>query len=79
MTKKEVFLNLCKGNFSKEGTIFSPILMHFIARYAGGNYAKFASDHLFLVESNLRALDDFDIDKFDFGKAFKYALGFKSS
>jgi len=36
--------------------------MHFIARYAGGNYARFASDHRFLVEANLRALDDFDID-----------------
>jgi len=36
--------------------------MHFIARYAGGNYAKFASDYRFLVEANLRALDDFDID-----------------
>ena len=36
--------------------------MHFIARHAGGNYAKFASDYRFLVESNLRALDDFDID-----------------
>jgi MtaA/CmuA family methyltransferase len=36
--------------------------MHFIARYAGGNYAWFASDHRFLVEANLRALDDFDID-----------------
>jgi len=36
--------------------------MHFIARYAGGNYAKFASDYRFLVEANLRAIDDFDID-----------------
>ena len=62
MTKKEVFQNLCNGVFSSERTIFRPILMHFIARYAGGNYAKFASDHRFLVEANLRALDDFDID-----------------
>ena len=62
MTKKEVFQSLCIGNFSNERTLFRPILMHFIARYAGGNYAKFASDYRFLVESNLRALDDFDID-----------------
>ena len=62
MTKKEVFQNLCNGIFSNERTIFRPILMHFIARYAGGNYAGFASDHRFLVEANLRALDDFDID-----------------
>jgi len=36
--------------------------MHFIARYAGGNYTGFASDYKFLVEANLRALEDFDID-----------------
>jgi MtaA/CmuA family methyltransferase len=62
MTKKEVFQNLCNGIFSHERTVFRPILMHFIARYAGGNYAHFASDYRFLVEANLRALDDFDID-----------------
>jgi len=62
MTKKEVFHNLYSGIFPEDRTIFRPILMHFIARYAGGNYAKFASDHRFLVEANLRALDDFDID-----------------
>lgn len=62
MTKKTVFQNLCDGIHSSERTVFRPILMHFIARYAGGNYAKFASDHRFLVEANLRALDDFDID-----------------
>ena len=62
MTKKKVFQNLCDDIFSKDRTIFRPILMHFIARYAGGNYAGFASDHRFLVEANLRALNDFDID-----------------
>jgi len=36
--------------------------MHFIARYAGSNYARFASDYRFLVEANMRALDDFDVD-----------------
>lgn len=53
---------MCQGELIQDRTIFSPILMHFIARYAGGNYARFASDHRFLVEANLRALDDFDID-----------------
>jgi MtaA/CmuA family methyltransferase len=62
MTKKKAFQNLCNGVFSQDRTIFRPILMHFIARYAGGNYARFASDYKFLVEANLRALDDFDID-----------------
>ena len=62
MTKKQVFQNLCNGVSSPDRTIFRPILMHFIARYASGNYAKFASDHRFLVEANIRALEDFDID-----------------
>ncbi len=62
MTKRGVFQNLCDNIFSQNRTIFRPILMHFIARYAGGNYAGFASDHRFLVEANLRALNDFDID-----------------
>jgi len=62
MTKKKVFQNLCDGIRSPERTIFRPILMHFIARYAGGNYAGFASDYRFLVEANLRALEDFDVD-----------------
>ena len=62
MTKKEILFKMCQGELIQDRTIFSPILMHFIARYAGGNYARFASDHRFLVEANLRALDDFDID-----------------
>ena len=62
MTKKEAFQNLCNGIISPDKTIFRPILMHFIARYARGNYARFASDYRFLVEANLRALDDFDVD-----------------
>ncbi len=62
MTKKELFQGMCNGVFSQERTIFRPILMHFIARHTGGNYARFASDYRFLAEANLRALNDFDID-----------------
>ena len=62
MTKKEFFHHLCNGDNSSDKTMFVPILMHFIARNAGGNYAGFASDYRFLVEANLRALDSFDID-----------------
>jgi len=62
MTKKEDFINLIEGIYTGGKTVFSPILMHFIARYAGGNYARFASDYRFLVEANIRALNDFDID-----------------
>jgi MtaA/CmuA family methyltransferase len=62
MTKKEIFHNLCNGVFARDRSVFNPILMHFIARYAGGNYAQFASDHRFLAEANLKALHDFDVD-----------------
>jgi len=62
MTKKEYLQHICRGDSFPGKTMFVPILMHFIARYAGGNYAAFASDYRFLVEANLRALEDFDID-----------------
>ncbi len=62
MTKKELFEHMCTGTNTGKRTMFAPILMHFIARYAEGNYARFASDYRFLVEANLRALDNFDID-----------------
>ena len=62
MTKKEYLQRMCKGDGLSGKTIFVPILMHFIARHAGGNYARFASDYRFLVEANLRALENFDID-----------------
>lgn len=41
---------------------FHPILMHFAARHSGFSYREFASDYRALVESNLRCLDDFDLD-----------------
>ncbi len=62
MTKKELFEHMRTGTGAGKRTMFAPILMHFIARYAEGNYARFASDYRFLVEANLRALDNFDID-----------------
>lgn len=36
--------------------------MHFAARYNGKTYSQFASDHRVLVESNLRCLEDFNLD-----------------
>jgi MtaA/CmuA family methyltransferase len=62
MTGKEYLEYMRKGSYPSKRTMFVPILMHFIARYAGGNYAGFASDYRFLVEANLRALEKFDID-----------------
>lgn len=41
---------------------FHPILMHFAARYAGYTYGEFASDHRVLVESNMKCLEDFELD-----------------
>jgi MtaA/CmuA family methyltransferase len=41
---------------------FSPILMHFAARFIGKTYADFASDHQVLVEANLRCMEHFKMD-----------------
>ncbi len=63
MNKWEQFDNLmrCKHN-QEEHIQFSPLLMHFAARFIGKTYAEFASDHKVLVEANLRCLDQFDLD-----------------
>ncbi|MFO7668813.1 MAG: uroporphyrinogen decarboxylase family protein [Bacteroidales bacterium] len=42
--------------------LFQPILMHFAARYAGHTYGEFASDYRVLVKSNLKCMEDFQID-----------------
>ncbi len=61
MTKAEYLQRIHSGVYSPGRTMFAPILMHFIARHAGGNYARFASDYRFLVEANLYALDKFEV------------------
>ena len=61
LTKKQQFNKLLKGEMI-EKTLFRPILMHFAARYAGHTYGELASDYKVLVESNMKAMDDFDID-----------------
>ncbi len=62
MNKKQLLDILRKDGNIAGNTLFAPILMHFIAKFAGGDYARFASDYRFLVEANLRALEYFDID-----------------
>ena len=62
MNKKRKFRQLFDEGKTEGATLFRPILMHFAARYAGRTYGKFASDQKVLVESNLRCLEDFDID-----------------
>ncbi|MEN8230793.1 MAG: uroporphyrinogen decarboxylase family protein [Bacteroidota bacterium] len=42
--------------------IFHPILMHFAARHSGYTYGEFASNHRALVESNMKCLEDFEMD-----------------
>ena len=61
LTKKQQFNKLLKGE-SVEKTLFRPILMHFAARYAGHTYGDLASDYKVLVESNMKVMDDFDLD-----------------
>jgi uroporphyrinogen decarboxylase len=62
MTKKEKFERLRLGQHTLSSVVFQPILMHFAARFYHRSYADFASDFRVLVESNLRALDYFDMD-----------------
>jgi MtaA/CmuA family methyltransferase len=62
MTKKEKLGRLCNGEQTALSVVFQPILMHFAARFSNRSYAEFASDYRVLVESNLRALDYFDMD-----------------
>lgn len=61
MTKTELF-NYLRAGKPLEKTLFRPILMHFAARYSGYSYGEFASDYRILVESNLKAMNDFDLD-----------------
>lgn len=60
-TKKQLFDELLKGEIPSP-ILFSPILMHFAARFGGTTYAKFASDYKTLVSCNIRAMEYFDTD-----------------
>ena len=62
MNKSEKFSRFLK-NESVDGYLpFHPILMHFAARLNGNTYGEFASDYKVLVESNIKALEEFDLD-----------------
>jgi uroporphyrinogen decarboxylase len=62
MTKKQKLDLLFNGKLPENEKLFRPILMHFAARHSNYSYAAFASNYKVLVESNLKALDDFDMD-----------------
>jgi len=61
MSKREQFIPLMKGD--KPGkTLFYPILMHFAARHNSKTYGEFASDYRILVQSNIKCMEDFNLD-----------------
>ncbi len=61
MTKSQLFEKVLSGE-TIDRTLFRPILMHFAARYAGYTYGELASNYKVLVESNLKAMEAFDLD-----------------
>jgi MtaA/CmuA family methyltransferase len=62
MDKKEKLERLFKGKDLGSVKLFRPILMHFAARFNDTTYGAFASDYKVLVESNIKALEYFDMD-----------------
>jgi len=62
MNKKEKFLRFLANESTEDYIPFQPILMHFAARMNKRTYGEFASDYRVLVESNIRALEEFNLD-----------------
>lgn len=62
MNKKQQFFNFLENTGTSDYVPFQPILMQFAANFNGNNYGEFASDHKVLVESNIKALEHFDLD-----------------
>jgi len=62
MDKKEKFFDFLAIGPIEGYLSFQPILMHFAARLTDNNYSEFASDHKILVNSNIKAMDKFDLD-----------------
>ncbi|MEI6275006.1 MAG: uroporphyrinogen decarboxylase family protein [Prolixibacteraceae bacterium] len=62
MNKRDKFLAFLDHVESEGYLPFHPILMHFAARFNGNTYGEFASDHHVLVQSNIRALEEFEAD-----------------
>jgi len=62
MNKREKFLNFLNKGHVKDYIPFQPILMHFAARFNVNTYGEFASDHRVLVNSNIKALEYYDLD-----------------
>ena len=60
--KREKFLAFLNNDKIESYLPFHPILMHFAARLNGNTYGEFASDYNVLVKSNIKALEEFDLD-----------------
>jgi MtaA/CmuA family methyltransferase len=56
---------LTSGKNPADRFLFHPILMQFAARLNQSTYTEFMSDYRILVESNVRCLENFDIDAID--------------
>lgn len=61
MSKRDQFIGLMKAEMP-ERILFYPILMQFAAKYYFKNYGEFVSDYKVLVRSNIKCLEDFDLD-----------------
>jgi uroporphyrinogen decarboxylase len=53
---------LTSGKNPEDRIIFHPILMQFAARQVNATYTEFMTDYRILVESNIRCLEEFDMD-----------------
>lgn len=62
MTPRERLNRLVQGHTVPDPPLFHPILMHFAARFGGGTYRGFASDHRVLVESTMACVERFGLD-----------------
>ena len=62
MNKREKFLRFLANEKVDYYLPFQPILMHFAARQHGNTYGEFASDYQVLVKSNIKAMNEFDLD-----------------
>lgn len=60
--KSTNILDKFRSNSRGRWILFHPILMQFAARYNRTTYGRFASDYKVLVESNIRCMEDFELD-----------------
>jgi len=62
MNKKEKLFGFLNSANAIDYVPFHPILMYFAARFNCNTYGEFAADHKILVQSNMKALEHFNLD-----------------